>query len=64
MEKARRAYASGIFWIRREPRTAPIMPVKAQAAAIFQSMLFSFQLVREPAKEMGMIKAREVPTAT
>ena len=62
--KARRANSSGIFWISRDPRIAPSIPVRAQAAAIFQSTVFNFQLAREPAKVMGMMRAREVPTAT
>jgi len=40
------------------------MPVIAQAAAIRQSTVLSFQLVAVPARLMGMIKANDVPTAT
>ncbi len=43
---------------------APTIPARAQAPAIFQSTVFNFQLAREPAKVMGMMSAREVPTAT
>ena len=43
---------------------APIIPVTAQAETIFQSTVFNFQLVAVPARLMGMIRAREVPTAT
>ena len=64
MAKARRAISSGTFWMRKEPRMAPIIPVMAQAQAILQSIVLSFQLAREPAKVIGIIKAREVPTAT
>jgi len=50
--------------MRKAPAMAPMMPVTAHAPAIRQSTVFNFQLVRVPAKVMGIIKANEVPTAT
>ena len=50
--------------MRKAPAMAPMMPVMAQAPAIRQSTVFNFQLVSVPAKVMGIIRAKDVPTAT